>query len=354
MWPPPHRCVRLVIALVFALIMVVACAPRPAHAVKNDILVLRNGDRITGEVKGLARGKLDYSTDDAGRLSIEWEKVARVTSIHSFDSEDEIGVHRFGRLSPSGRDGFVVFEDARTDTVRIASVIGMTPVNSAFVERLSAYLDAGFTLAKANQATTFSLSGMVAYRAAAIGSQFTYDSYAQGQETVPTTTRNTLRQSVSWYLPSRWSAVALAQFEQNEELDLDHRFTIGGAASRMLRQTNRMELSLSAGVVGTQEQFNSTGESTASTSLEGLVGAGWDAFQFDSPKLDFSTDIAMFPSLSQAGRVRGQTHVRLVYEVFKDFNAGFRLTETFDTRPPEGATKDDYVVEFTIGWSYRR
>jgi len=90
------------------------------------------------------------------------------------------------------------------------------------------------------------------------------------------------------------------------------------------------------------------------TSLEGLVTANWDVFHFDSPKLDFSTDLAVFPSLSQAGRVRGQGNVRLVYELFKDFNTGVRLTETFDSRPPEGATKNDYVVEFTVGWSYRR
>jgi hypothetical protein len=340
--------------LVLAFCAAAASWPRPALAVKNDLLVLRNGDRITGEVKGLARGKLDYSTDDAGRLSVEWEKVARLTSIHSFDCEDARGVRRFGRLNPSGRDGYVVFEDVRAETLRVADVIGITPVNAQFVERLSSYLDLGFTLAKANQATTFSLSGMVAYRAPAIGSQFTYDSYAQGQETVPTTTRNTFRQSVSWYLPKRWSAVALVQFEQNEELDLDHRVTIGGAADRVLQQTNQMELSLGAGLAGTQEQFNSSSETTESTNLEGLLTANWDVFHFDSPKLDFSTNVAVFPSLSQAGRVRGQGNLRLVYELFKDFNTGIRFTETFDSRPPEGATKNDYVVEFTVGWSYRR
>jgi hypothetical protein len=81
----------------------------------------------------------------------------------------------------------------------------------------------------------------------------------------------------------------------------------------------------------------------------------WSAFRFDSPKLDFSTNLAMFPSISDAGRVRGQAAVRLEYEVFKDFNAGIRVTDTFDSRPPaESATKNDYVTALTIGWSYRR
>jgi hypothetical protein len=115
-----------------------------------------------------------------------------------------------------------------------------------------------------------------------------------------------------------------------------------------------MELSLGAGLVATQEQFSSTTASTRATGLEGLLTADWSAFRFDSPKLDFGTNVALFPSITDAGRVRGQGAFRLVYEVFKDFNAGVRFTDTFDSRPPEGATKNDYVTELTIGWSYRR
>jgi len=348
-----HPAARIV-GVVLALGATAVCLPRPAMGAKTDVLFLRNGDRITGEVKGLARGKLDYSTDDAGRLSIEWEKVARITSATSFDVEDSFGKRYFGRLMPSTRDGYVVFENGGADTLSVMSVIGMTPVNAKFVERLSAYLDLGFTLAKANQATTFSVSGRANYRAPKIGGQFTLDSYAQGQENVPTTTRNTLRQSVSWYLQPRWSTTALIQLEQNEELDLDHRVTGGGAFDHVLRHTNQMELSLGAGLVGTQEQFSSGPTSEANTSVEGLLTAEWEAYHFDSPKLDFNTSIALFPSISQAGRVRGQGGFRLVYEVFKDFNAGFRLTDTFDSSPPEGASKNDYVTELTIGWSYRR
>lgn len=348
-----HRAARNA-GLAFALGAAVAFAPRPALGAKTDILVLRNGDRITGEVKGLGRGKLDYSTDDAGRLSVEWEKVARLTSANSFDIEDSFGRRYFGRLVPSARDGYVVFQNGGADTLSVMSVIGISPINARFVERLSAYLDLGFSLAKANQATTFSVSGKANYRGPTMGSQFALDSYAQGQETVPTTTRNTLRQSVSWYLQRRWSATALVQLEQNEELDLDYRVTGGGAVDHVLRHTNEMELSLGAGLVGTQEQFSSGTRSEKSTSLEGLLTADWDAYHFDSPKLDFNTSVALFPSISQAGRVRGQGEFRLVYEVFKDFNTGIRFTDTFDSRPPEGATKNDYVTEFTIGWSYRR
>ena len=319
------------------------------------MLILRNGDHITGEVKGLARGKLDYSTDDAGRLSVEWVKVARLTSPNPFHAEDVSGVKHFGRLDAGESDGFVVIHDVSADTIPVALLVEITPLNATFLQRVMAYFDLGFTLAKANQATTFSTDGELDYRGPDIGSTFSFDNYAQGQQNVPTTTRTTLRQSVSWYLPQRWSAVGIAQFEQNDELNLDHRWTAGGAMSRTVTHTNSQEISLGLGLVGTQEQFSSETGTSSKASLEGLIASSWDAFRFDSPKLDFNTALAIFPSLSDAGRVRGQWQLRLQYEVFKDFNAGVRFTDTFDSRPPdETASKNDYLTTFTIGWSYRR
>jgi hypothetical protein len=345
-------CARLTLVLLLG--AAVPCRPESALAAKTDLVILANGDHITGEIKGLARGKLDYSTDDAGRLSIEWIKVTRITSPHFFDVQTSSGLRYFGSLDTSDRDDVVLIHGAEIDTVDVNRVVEITPVSSSFLERLIAYLDVGFTLAKANQATTFSLSGALDYRGPTMGSQSKFDSYAQGQQSVPTTTRNSLRQTVSWYLPDRWSALAVLQFEQNEELDLDHRLTGGGAMSRTVRQTNSMELSLGAGLVATQEQYSPAAGKTTNSSLEGLLALNWDAFRFDSPKLDFNTSASVFPSLSQAGRVRSQADVRLTYELFNDFDAGVRLSDTFDSRPPEGATKNDYIVTLTIGWSYRR
>ena len=72
-------------------------------------------------------------------------------------------------------------------------MVEISPISAGFLLRLKSYLDMGFSLAKANQATTFSLSGDADYRGPQFGSQLKFDSYAQGQESVPTTTRNSLR-----------------------------------------------------------------------------------------------------------------------------------------------------------------
>ena len=54
-----------------------ACSITAATAAqgRTDIVTLANGDRITGEVARLDRGILQFKTDDAGTLYLEWDKL---------------------------------------------------------------------------------------------------------------------------------------------------------------------------------------------------------------------------------------------------------------------------------------
>jgi len=282
--------------------------------------------------------------------------VASVRSTHAFDVEMSWGVSYFGQLDTATVVGYVVVRGAETaDTLRIPSIVEINMIDSRLSQRIKSYLDVGFTLAKAHQATTFSLNSQTDYRSHVIGVMTKIDSYVQDQEDIAQTSRNSVRQSLSWFLPKRWSAVALGQFEQNDELGLDHRWTYGGAAQRVFKHSNHAEVSVGAGLVGIQEQFTSATEgATASSSVEGLLNLDWEAFRFDSPKLDLGTAVALFPSLSDLGRVRGQAEVRIKYELFSDFNVGTQFTDNFDSRPPDDVSKNDYIATLTIGWSYRR
>jgi Protein of unknown function, DUF481 len=341
------------------LALVIYLCPAVSFAAKVDVIVLRNGDRITGEVKSLSRGKLDYSTDDAGRLAVEWVKVARISSPRSFEVEVASGVTYFGALVAAGLDGTLVVEGARTDTLSVTSVVRIDALDARFFQRVKAYLDLGFTFAKANRATTLNAAGETAYRGSTYGSTFSFDSYAQGQESAPTTSRNTVGLEVTRYLPERFSAIVLVGTEQNDELNLDLRLSAAALLGRILTQSNSSEVGVGVGLALTRERFSPTDADSGaggetSNNLEGLVAARWDAFRFDSPKLDFSNSLNLFPSLTTGGRIRGEFTTRLKYELLSDFNVGLTLTDTFDSKPPEGATKNDFITTFTIGWSYRR
>jgi len=341
-----------------------ALTAAPALAQKTDVIILVNGDHITGEIKGLDRGQLDYSTDDAGRLKIQWDKILRVTSNRYYEVELSSGVKYFGTLDSTEADGELVVALTTSDTLPMARVVQIVPVLGRFIDRLKAYLDIGFNLAKANKNLTLSVDGEVAYRGTKWGSSISANSYFQAQSGSGGTTRGKLQLNGTRYFPKRWSGLSFVSAETNEEQRLDLRATLGVGGAYRVSQTNSHELVTGAGAVVTRELYTDTTSAgaladIADYNLEGLVAFNWDAFRFDSPKLDFSTSVMAYPSISNLGRIRAGLALRIKYEVFSDFNVGLTFWDSFDSRPPSQSgqpseASNDYTVSVTVGWSYRR
>lgn len=72
-------------------------------AVAGDEIKLKNGDRITGTVTGLAGGKLSVDTPHAGALKIDWAQVASLTTDGKHKVRMVTGEEVEGKLS--GQDG---------------------------------------------------------------------------------------------------------------------------------------------------------------------------------------------------------------------------------------------------------
>jgi hypothetical protein len=47
---------------------------------RTDVVTLANGDRITGEIIRLERGRLEFKTNDAGTLYLEWDKLTSLVA----------------------------------------------------------------------------------------------------------------------------------------------------------------------------------------------------------------------------------------------------------------------------------
>ena len=65
---------------------------------RTDVLTLRNGDRITGEVVRLERGRLEFKTDDAGTLYLEWDKLSSVVAMRLVEVTTADGRRFLGSL----------------------------------------------------------------------------------------------------------------------------------------------------------------------------------------------------------------------------------------------------------------
>jgi hypothetical protein len=327
-------------------------APLASAREKTDVVVMRNGDHLTGEIKGMSRGKLDLSTADAGRLSIEWSKVADVTSDHQYEAELSSGERLFGVLSSPVQGRLAVGGPTMPDVVSIDDVVQLVPMDESFFNRVRALFDLGFTLAKSNSAVTVSTSGEFGYRGEMLGAGLTFDGYFQDDANNVAVSRGSIGLQGDWYFVDRWRALLAVQAEHNDELQLIVRLSLGPGVAHSVVRNGWTEIWLTGGVAGSREAYVGVDPNYA---IDALLAASWDAFRYDTPKLDLNVSVVLLPGLSDLGRLRGTATVKVKYEVFSDFNVGFSFSDTFDTRPPRpSAPNNDYITSLTVGWSYRR
>ena len=93
------RRARAIVALVGSALV---CAPASAYdRDKSDIVELRNGNHLTGDIVSMEYGTLTLKTDQMGTLRIEWPAVRSVSSKFAFAIEQTGGAKFYGTSPPA-------------------------------------------------------------------------------------------------------------------------------------------------------------------------------------------------------------------------------------------------------------
>ena len=328
-------------------------AMAPLQAQKTDVVVMTNGNRITGEVKDLSHGTLDYSTDDMGQLSIEWIKVVRLSSNQTFEVTLKSGQKFFGTLVEGGQDGTLAISGAALNTVPVGQVVGIAPVNQKFWHRFSGSVDVGFTYAKVNENVQLSSAGGIRYRQNRFDTQLQFSTYLQDQSGSDQVTEHNVSIGAQRDLSLRWSAGVLGQWQQNDELNLALRTTLGAVAMRTLVENNREEIRIPVGLVVNhgkilQQRF----EPHVAGSAAGHRRRGLPV------RLSQARLVRLGPRLPQPDRARAgsgpRLRVRGQVRAVPATSSWARDSPipTTANRPESGAAKNDVTTALAIGWSF--
>lgn len=323
-------------------------------APKTDILVFHNGDRLTGEVKGLERGKLSFKTDATGTIEIEWDKVASLQSDQYLEVELSDGRRHFGRASLAQTEGQLklrVGSGTNTREVRLAEVVRVAPIEQGGVfDRLDGYVTAGYDYTKSSgvRQVTFTggLSSRDEKRQWAIDSSATLISQS-GQDD---TNRYNIGAYNRRFLADRWFVQGFGSFDGNDELGIDLRTTLGAAYGRFLRQDQKNDWAAYAGLAVTRENFS---EQPTNESVEGVLGTQYWFFRYNAPEASLDATVNLFPSLTESGRVRSETQMNARYEIVSDLFFQLSFYGSYDSQPGVGAeSKSDYGVTTSLGYSF--
>jgi hypothetical protein len=322
------------------------------HAQKTDVIVLVNDDHVTGEIKNLVRGRLEYSTDDMGTLSIKWDKVIQITSRNFFQVETTSGDRYFGTIEEPTDSGTMVVRLIESYTLPMISVVKINPIKQTFWSGLDGYVDIGLSFTKARRVFNLQTAAEVRYRGRKWGFKINGTTYFERRDdVVDDIERNNAALQLERFLAHKWSIGLNNEWSSNTEQDLDLRAQFGLSGIWTTVQTNSSLLRLSGGVNLNRERFNSS--DTVTVSGEAVVGGDFLAFRFDSPKLDVNTSLFVFPSVTELGRVRIQFDTRFSYELLKDFTVALTFWDSFDSRPGSTeAEKNDLGITFGLGWKF--
>ena len=118
-----------------------------AWAEKTDILTLVNGDKFTGEIKKLEFGKLTFSTDHMGTLSIKWDKIIGLTSNAYYEVELFDGTIYFGALGDASlRWRMTMITDSASFEIYRFYVVRILPIKGRFLARVDGAASVGLQL----------------------------------------------------------------------------------------------------------------------------------------------------------------------------------------------------------------
>jgi len=319
-----------------------------AQAQKTDILILRNGDRITGEVSGLSSGLLVYKTDDAGTLRVEWNKVVSLSSIHTFEVELATNRKLFGSLGEGPDPGTVIVAG---EVFPVVAIVSITEISPTFIGRTSGYVDLGSTFAKANLAHTTTFGAEARYRGVRFGVITGLSAYEQGQEGTDNTMNASIALDVNRFIGPVWAARFFGEASRDDAIGLELRTFVGSGARRRIVRTNSLDATASAGLVGSRERYADVGR--GKWSLELLLAGDFSAFRLDSPELDAAIGLRTYTSLTESDRLRTDVDSRIRYEVFGDFFVQWSLKASYDTNPPsDEPVRTSYNTGLSVGWSW--
>ena len=341
---------KIIRILLAGLLLVPLAMPAQAVSRKTDVVTLYNGDTVTGEIKSLFGGILELSTDAMGTLKIEWQEIARLESKYNYEIRLSDGRRHYGTMNSDTRPGELVVEDLYGDhSVDSLAIVELRPIEERWIDRLDVYLSANYNYTKASSVQSITFNTEIGYE----------NENSRTSLTSRVVNTNTLDEDTSsgrvdlarrvWTDRARLYRLFYGNLEYNDELGLDRRGTVGAGLGRYFIDNNRHRFSGAFGLQAlTERQVESSG---TDQSLELFISGEYAIWQFDTPEMDIALTGALFPSLTESGRVRSNTDIRIRWEIIEDLFWDVSAWATYDNKADSG-NQVDYGVSTGIGWEY--
>ncbi|MEN8250741.1 MAG: hypothetical protein ABFS32_17540, partial [Bacteroidota bacterium] len=148
---------------------------------QTDTLTYSNGELTIGEIKKMEKGIISietaYSDSD---FMIEWDKVKKMKSQQSYLITLSDGRRFNGTLNSEGNEAII--NDGQITSTALIDIVEIRPVKDSFWDKVSANIDLGYNITKANNLRQFNTRAHVAYTTKRWEAKGTYNTVFSNQD----------------------------------------------------------------------------------------------------------------------------------------------------------------------------
>ena len=319
-----------------------------AAAAQADVLHLKSGDRLTGEVDSIVGGKVVLKTEFAGTLAVKQDAIA------SLESDKIFELRRNG--SDSIRGQFAVTDNAQEfrvegggleplDLAGIASArqnnLGLKDLGSDWSNRF----DVGVSISTGNTDTesqNYLLESIL--KKGTVEHKVTGKFDLQKDDSVKTKEILDTAYRYRRFITEKWYGTGSLTYFQDKLKDIDSRWTVGAGVGHQFWDNSLGALSTDLGVSYISEDL--AGDIEENPAIR--WGLDYNRFLWSKRLEYFYTHTTLFIPQNNRGTVyNGSTGLRL--NVTEMISANLRLDAAIESEPADDRDKTDLTYVLGIG-----
>ncbi len=329
----------------FAVVLIgLACGPALA-----DVVVMQNGDRITGEVNKIWGNDLSVEPDYADEFVLELDKVSYIESVRDFDLTLEDGREVKARFEGAGSSGTqTVTYDGQTRQVPLVTLNQAVETDTGELD-WDSHIDWSSTLTTGN--TDSKVARVAADSTIELGDhRHIATLLVADEETLDVKTKDQtfLTYSYNWLFSEKWFLGAGASYETDPIKQLEDRTILGTGIGRDIGNFHDRTMNFELGLGKLDEKL--AGVSETSTI------AYWKyrfTYDFAGTDLEVYHNHQVTSYLSGRDNLFAKSSTGLRYEVGDDlFYLTMSLNVDYERDPPPGVKSEDSTWVIGAGFEF--
>jgi putative salt-induced outer membrane protein YdiY len=327
-----------------ALAVFFLCVGQPAYA---DVLVLKNGDRITGEISRIWDKEITIEPEYSDEFTVDVPAVDHIESDRDFELEFMDGQKGVGKLAGADSDGnqIVVVGDEQM-SVPLADVFELDEPEKPFDWESNVDFSAGLNSGNTDSSNS-KLRGDVtlSYPDHRHLGEVTF----QREELAGVTTQDKdfFKYTYNWLFKDPWFFGTTLSSERDPIVELDKRLIVSAGIGRDIWNTPRRMLNAQLGAGFQTEDIGL--ESKDSTVVTWVLRYRQDFF---------SDDLELYHNHFITSNVSGRTNTSyktttgLRYEITDLLYANISLDYDYETDPVDTASNEDIAILVGLGLEF--